>query len=154
MIDVMARDEAHEALVPQVENTLGIALRVLECSAEAEVSVLLTDDVEIQELNLEYRDLDEPTDVLSFPLQEGEGAGIQPDMLGDVVISLEYAGRQAAGRGWDLGAELDFLLIHGLLHLLGHDHEEPAEADEMERRTGEVWAVLRPNLALPKGFLQ
>ena len=69
-----------------------------------------------------------PTDVLSFSLLEGEQAGHRGALLGDVVIGLAVAERQARERGHGLVEELDRLLIHGLLHLLGHDHEEPAEA--------------------------
>lgn len=98
-----------------------------------ELSLLLTDDEKIQALNREFRGLDKPTDVLSFPLWEaqppvGQGArsDASPDaplLLGDIVISLETAAAQAAEYGHSMERETMFLLVHGLLHLLGYDHE-------------------------------
>ena len=86
-----------------------------------ELSVALTDDTGIKELNRTWREKDSPTDVLSFP-QDVEG------LLGDLVISLETARRQAATHGHSLSDELRILLVHGFLHLCGYDHEESAEA--------------------------
>jgi probable rRNA maturation factor len=94
---------------------------------DAELSVLLTDDRRIQELNREHRGKDKPTDVLSFPLDEDEVDTGSPRLLGDVVISLDTAERQARGRGRSLVEEVRFLLAHGILHLIGHDHAEPEE---------------------------
>lgn len=90
-----------------------------------ELSVLVVDDAKIQELNRVWRSKDRPTDVLSFAGAEGTG------LLGDVVISLKTAERQAAERSRPLSDELARLLAHGLLHLLGHDHEEAAAARRM-----------------------
>ncbi len=105
----------------------GITLRYLDLR-EAELSILLVSDDEMQRLNRRWRRKDRPTDVLSFPL-DAEG------LLGDVVISIDTARRQAAEQGTTLGREADRLLIHGLLHLLGYDHERsPAEARRMQRR--------------------
>jgi probable rRNA maturation factor len=102
-------------------------LAVLEME-DAELSVLLTNDAGIHALNLEYRGKDRPTDVLAFPLQE-------PDLLGDVVISLDTAARQAKARRRELFAEVRFLLAHGLLHLLGDDHDTAAKKKKMSART-------------------
>ena len=100
----------------------------------AELSVVLVSDREMQALNRRWRRRDRPTDVLSFA--QREGAGLAPDgLLGDVVISLDTARRQAKERGESLGREADRLLVHGLLHLLGYDHERSAaEARRMQRR--------------------
>lgn len=94
----------------------------------AELSVLLCDDTRIHTLNRDYRGRDRPTDVLAFAMQEGEGV-IHPDLLGDVVISMDTARRQASSQGRTIVYEVTFLLAHGLLHLLGYDHR-----DEDERR--------------------
>jgi probable rRNA maturation factor len=102
---------------------------------DAELSVLLTDDRRIQELNREHRDKDKPTDVLSFPLDEDEDSPDSPRLLGDVVISLDTAERQAHGRGRPLAEEVRFLLAHGILHLIGHDHAEPEEKRVMVAAT-------------------
>jgi len=100
----------------------------------AELSVVLVSDREMRTLNRRWRRRDRPTDVLSFAQREGAG-GAPDGLLGDVVISVDAARRQAAERGETLGREADRLLIHGLLHLLGYDHERSAaEARRMQRR--------------------
>ena len=101
---------------------------------DAELSIVLVSDCVIRELNRRWRGRDRPTDVLAFPQTEGPVS--PPDgMLGDVVISVDTARRQAAERGTTVGREADRLLIHGLLHLLGYDHElSAAEARRMQRR--------------------
>lgn len=86
-------------------------------------------------LNSAYRGKAATTDVLSFSLREGAFANIQPEMLGDIVISLPVAERQARAAGHSTTHELERLLVHGLLHLLGYDHERsPQEARRMERK--------------------
>ena len=109
----------------------------------AEVSILLTDDENISRLNKNYRAVDGPTDVLSFSQLEGDQeSGFAPDtgeeVLGDVVISVESARRQADEQGHSLDDEIDILLAHGLLHLLGYDHAEPDQAHEMFARQAEI----------------
>jgi probable rRNA maturation factor len=101
----------------------------------AELSVLLTDDTTIHQLNLEHRQKDRPTDVLAFPLDAALADA--PRVLGDVVISIDTALRQARSRRRELFAEVRFLLAHGLLHLIGYDHdtrEHKREMDGMARR--------------------
>jgi probable rRNA maturation factor len=88
---------------------------------DAELSVLFVDDATIRLLNRKHRDKDRPTDVLAFPVDEKPVRGV-PRVLGDVVISLETALRQARSRRRGLVAEVRFLLAHGLLHLVGYDH--------------------------------
>jgi rRNA maturation RNase YbeY len=115
---------------------------VLEAAGEpgAELSVALVDDAEIATLNEQYRDKEGPTDVLSFSLLEGDHVERRGGMLGDVVIAVPVADRQARELGHDLDEELLRLLIHGALHLLGFDHEEDEEARVMEAREREVRA--------------
>ena len=94
---------------------------------DCEVSITFTDNESIRELNREYRDIDRPTDVLSFPMDdEGDGS-----VLGDIVISLERAMEQAEEYGHSLEREISFLTVHSCLHLLGYDHET-GEEDEKE----------------------
>ena len=96
-------------------------------------------DSEIHTLNRQYRGKDQPTDVLSFPLADA----VQPSLLGDVVISVETAARQAQRRGHSFREELQILLIHGILHLLDYDHEvSRREAIRMHRKEREVKALL------------
>ena len=99
---------------------------------DAELSIALIGDAEMHALNRDWRGKDRPTDVLAFALREGEDAALHPEMLGDVVISLDTAARQAAARGATPADEVRVLLAHGILHLLGYDHERsPAEARRM-----------------------
>ena len=105
---------------------------------ELEVSVTFTDDEGIRKLNRNYRKIDKPTDVLSFPLFDFEGEGDAmtdelDDMLGDIVISLERAAAQAEEFGHSFEREVAFLTVHSMLHLLGYDHET-SEEDELDMR--------------------
>ncbi len=103
---------------------------------QAEISVLLCHDEYIRRLNKQYRQMDRPTDVLSFALNEGEEDGYDgPDasLLGDIVISLEKAEEQAAEYGHSFERELAYLTVHGMLHILGYDHMEPDDKAEMRR---------------------
>ena len=108
----------------------------------AELSVLLCDDATIQPLNRQYRDKDKPTDVLSFSQVEGEAIG-QGEVLGDVVISLETAARQARARRRSLDDEMARLLVHGALHLIGHDHVRAGEARRMRAEERRLLRALR-----------
>jgi probable rRNA maturation factor len=119
-------------------------LSVLGCH-NAHVSVLIVDDAVIQEINLEYLGKDRPTNVMSFAMQEGEGEGIQPDLLGDVVISAETAARDARDAHTSFESELYFLLLHGILHLLGYDHERGTQidAERMEAKEREIFSLIR-----------
>ena len=102
-----------------------------------EVSITLTNNEYIHELNREYRHIDRPTDVLSFALNESEEPAIEngPDInvLGDLVISVERAEEQAADYGHSVRREIAFLTVHGMLHLLGYDHMEETDRMEMEQ---------------------
>lgn len=98
----------------------------------------------MRDLNHNYRGLNSPTDVLSFSMQEGEHGDINPHLLGDVVISIETAQRQAQEQGHSLNQEVALLLIHGLLHLAGFDHTLRREAIRMEKKANELWQAIEP----------
>jgi probable rRNA maturation factor len=118
-----------------------MAERILSALAcrESELSILLVDDVEIQRLNREYLSRDHPTNVLAFAMSEGEDKHLHPALLGDVVVSTETAQREALQRGVPLEEEMALLLAHGILHLLGYDHEDaPDAAAQMEAKEQEV----------------
>lgn len=102
---------------------------------KVEVSVLLTDDDHIHELNLQWRGFDKPTDVLAFALREGELGSSDQAMLGDIVVSLETAARQATRAKKPLLDEVTMLLGHGLLHLLGWDHDTKPKDRAMRAET-------------------
>jgi probable rRNA maturation factor len=97
---------------------------------EVDLSVVIEDNASLQELNRDYRDLDAPTDVLSFSLNEKDPETNQL-YLGDVIISYQKALEQAEKAGHTVMAELELLTVHGILHLLGHDHAEPQEKEKM-----------------------
>lgn len=111
----------------------------------AELSVVLADDPLVQGLNRDYRGKDKPTNVLSFPLSGDDGPLAEPGvpiLLGDVVLAWETLTREAAEQGKPLADHLTHLVAHGVLHLLGHDHETDAEAEAMERLEVAVLARL------------
>ena len=110
-----------------------------------ELSVLLTDDKKIRELNKKYRGQDRATDVLSFPQNEGEENEPDYHLMGDVVISTVTAKRQASQHGLSLEEEIVLLLIHGILHLLGFNHERSEEACHMKKKTRELFDHIFPN---------
>ena len=112
--------------------------------------MLIVSDEEIRELNRDFLGRDRPTNVISFPMQEGEESGLHADLLGDVVISADTAARDAAEAGTDFEKELYFLLLHGILHLCGMDDHDDADRQRMlqrqsdlleafERETGQRW---------------
>lgn len=110
---------------------------------EAELSVLIVDDAEMAEINLEYRQIGHTTDVLSFPMLEGEFADVCTQMLGDVVISADTALSISDETGSAFESVIDLLLVHGILHLLGFNHEAgERQALEMRRKTEELLSLL------------
>jgi len=110
---------------------------------DAELSIVLVDDIEIGHLNLIYLERNGPTNVISFPMNEGPFNELNPEMLGDVVISVETAARDAENGGYTLDEMLDFYLVHGILHLLGYDHEDSVDrAAEMEAQSRNIWNML------------
>jgi probable rRNA maturation factor len=110
---------------------------------KAELSIALVDDAAIAELNQRYRGKSGATDVLSFSLLEGAHAERRGDLLGDVVVSLDTAAVQARRGRRSLDDEVLRLLIHGTLHLLGHDHERDDEARRMRAEERRMWKALR-----------
>ncbi len=118
----------------RLQEVAALALEMLDFE-EAELSVLLVSDQKIRELNRQYLDRDRPTDVLAFAQWEGGGETVDPTWLGDVVISTETAKAQAEQEGAALNQELDLLLVHGILHLIGYDHTRGSkEAAAMGRK--------------------
>jgi len=106
-----------------------------------EISIALVDDAAIHALNMEYRGKDAPTDVLSFPMEQDIAVPDVPRLLGDVVISVDTALRQAKAGGRSLDDELCHLVIHGVLHLLGYDDATPEGFTEMVRKGEAVQAA-------------
>jgi len=110
----------------------------------AELSLLLVNDVQIQALNRRYLRLDKPTNVLAFPMREGEFSVLHPHLLGDLVISVETARRQMKRFGLDEMKMVTLLMIHGILHLLGYEHEGTKKgAREMATKQKELFQKCR-----------
>jgi probable rRNA maturation factor len=114
-------------------------------SPEAELSILITDDVSITEINRDYFNRPWPTNVISFSMTEGEFADVNPEakMLGDIVISMETAMRESDEAGLPVAERFAQLLVHGLLHIFGYDHETPeSDAERMEIESERLMGVL------------
>ncbi len=110
---------------------------------EAELSIVIVDDEEMARLNMLYRQVNKTTDVLSFPMLEGEVGNVLPELLGDVVISAPTAQLMSMQQERPLSMVLDFLLVHGILHLVGYDHERSGgDAHRMEEKSLELMKEL------------
>ncbi|MDR3543715.1 MAG: rRNA maturation RNase YbeY [Desulfosporosinus sp.] len=135
-----------EPLAEMLSQAIEKAIRLSGGPEEAEVSLMLVDDQRIHSLNLEYRGVDRPTDVLSFALQEESeeepDSDYEDDLLGDIVISAERAREQAVEYGHSFEREIVYLAVHGTLHLLGYDHEEEKDKQEMRNKEEEVMALV------------
>jgi probable rRNA maturation factor len=115
-----------------------------------EISILITDDEQIRELNRTYRGVDKPTNVLSFPMQEVAFSDLASGLLGDVVISLDTAQKEAENADVSLSERMSQLLIHGILHLVGFDHEKGEKSErDMEDKSFELLKLLEPDKDLP-----
>ena len=151
-VDVLwdAAEAEDSALVAKVSRWAAALLEAHDASSRS-LSIVLCDDASISALNQSWRGIEGPTDVLSFPMDEGEAlsAGEAAAPLGDIVISLETTAHQAPKHGYSYEEELRFLLIHGLCHLLGFDHGEPDEAAKMRAMEIKLLAVLDPDQARP-----
>jgi len=120
-----------------IERAVLAALTHQSQSPESDLTIVLTDDVQLRKLNRDYLGIDAPTDVISFPASESDpetGARY----IGDILISMPYAARSADKAGHGLEAEVQLLVVHGVLHLLGHDHAEPDEKTRMWKAQAEI----------------
>lgn len=138
MITIEILEQLSPSISPElVEQAVRVALTHQNAPADAELTVVLSNDIELRELNLQWMGVNAPTDVLSFPAAE-----IDPETgaryLGDVIISVETALRQAARAGHSLEAEVQLLAVHGVLHLLGHDHATDEEKARMWAAQSEI----------------
>jgi probable rRNA maturation factor len=133
----------------KIEQQIGKVLTSLDCN-EHEISILFIGDQGISDLNHQFRGIDRPTDVLSFPqVLEGELKTPGAPVLGDIAISLETALSQSEEHGLSFEEELTLLLIHGILHLLGYDHEiSDQEEERMRSKTRELFSLIYPGKKL------
>lgn len=140
MIEVLVRARGWRAAAPKATALVrraATATLAHEGRQRASLTVLLADDADLQALNARFRGKDAPTNVLSFP-----GAGRDAGALGDIALALGVCAREAAEQGKPLADHLQHLTAHGVLHLLGYDHESEAEADVMEAKERDILAAL------------
>ena len=142
LVRVSSDREPEPLALDAFESLATFVLRMEEAPDAVELSVALVDDDEIAHLNEAYRGVEGPTDVLSFGCDDPEPVeSDEPIAIGDVVIAPAVAERQAAELGTTVEAELDLLLVHGVLHLLGYDHEVDEDAAAMQARERAVLAA-------------
>ncbi len=142
-----------------IRDVIDAAMDFEECPYEAEVNVILTDNDEIARINRDYRDIDSPTDVLSFPMIDyvtpGDFSGIEDEpvedffnpesgelMLGDIIISVDKVIGQAESYGHSQERELGFLVTHSILHLFGYDHENDGDREVMEDKQRDILNII------------
>ena len=128
----------------RVKQVLSKIMNYLDCK-DKEISLSFVDNNEIRKINKRYLNRDYSTNVITFSLTEGEFGNINPKVLGDIVISVETASRDAEEAGTELNDELEFLMIHGMLHLLKYKHENTSEdeVNKMESKEQEVLGILK-----------
>lgn len=147
---IFVADEQESAVdVADLHRMANAVLRAEGCPRATEVSVILVGDDEMAVYNQRYLDRDGPTDVVSLPIEDlrpgvppGHGSDGPPPMLGDVILAPGYIRRQAEQLDRQFDDELGLMLVHGILHLLGYQHEAEPDTSRMERREAEIMATL------------
>jgi probable rRNA maturation factor len=143
-MEIQVNDQQNEIAteLEKIETKARKILNALACH-DSELSIVLVDDDQMSSLNKEYRNRRGSTNVLAFAMREGEFGDISPELLGDVIISLPTAQREAEEAGISLDNMISRLLIHGILHLVGFEHDRGEDAArEMEERSSELLAIL------------
>ena len=136
------RQSRHKISLKKTKQTVQVILNALGCP-DSELSILIVDDPQIEELNRQYLDRKGPTNVIAFAMREGDFSDLSPHLLGDVVISTDTAAREAKNAALGFEQRFNELLIHGILHLLGYDHEtDEEEARVMEAKSCELMDLL------------
>lgn len=151
-VDVLQKVKVMHSIVASARTAVNETLRHENVKPPVAISLLLTDDEQLRQLNKQYRGIDEPTDVLSFPAQKSpENPAMTEDpYLGDIAISVPMAELQARQGGHTLKEELILLAVHGTLHLLGFDHEEPEEKKVMWWTQNSILAQLGAEITSPE----
>ena len=140
-IEIVYEGEITEREAALIRNAAETALR--EENQSGDVTVMITDEEQIRQLNRDFRNIDRVTDVLTFPSWEGEQVAAVPDgYLGDIAVCFKRAAEQAEEYGHSIDRELAFLTIHGCLHLCGYDHMQPDEEKVMRARQTEILNIL------------
>jgi probable rRNA maturation factor len=136
------RQKKYEISLKQIQQKAKAILNALDCP-DAELSILIVDDPQIAVLNKQYLNRNGPTNVIAFPMRTGPFTNITPQLLGDVLISVETALREGKRVGISMEERFTQLLVHGILHLLGYDHEtSDQDAIEMEKKSDEILKLI------------
>ena len=136
------RQKKYKISLKQIQEKAKAILNALD-SPEAELSILIVDDPQIAVFNKQYLNRKGPTNVIAFPMRDGPYGDITPQLLGDVVISVETADRERKRVGSSMEERFTQLLVHGILHLLGYDHEtSDQDAQEMEEKSKEILKLI------------
>ena len=136
------RQSSCEISLEEIEQTARVILGALDCP-DGEISILIVDDREIEKLNRKYLNRDGPTNVIAFSMREGEFSHFSPQLLGDVVISTDTAAKEAQFSGMGMKQRFNELLVHGILHLFGYDHEtSEQDAEKMEIKNQELLGLI------------
>ena len=127
----------------KIRGTVLKILKILDC-VDKEISLSFVDDENIKQLNKQYLGRDKATNVISFSLREGEYSNINPQILGDIIISVETAQRDAIKENLTVTQGLEFLIIHGILHLLGYNHENTTkkETNKMQQKEKDLFNAI------------
>jgi probable rRNA maturation factor len=137
---------SQDGILIQMEKIQKKAQAILNAlgSPDSELSVMIVDDHRISELNIQYLNHEGPTNVIAFPMQEGDYSEINPNLVGDVVISADTAEKESEQALIDTHERIDQLLVHGILHLFGYDHENTEiEALEMEQKAVKLMGLIK-----------
>ena len=137
------RQSRHKISLKKIKQTVQVILDALDCP-NGEISILIVDDPQIEELNQQYLNRKGPTNVIAFAMREGEFSDLSPHLLGDVVISTDTAAREAQIASTSMERRFNELLVHGILHLMGYDHETSEDdARVMEDKSRELMKHIR-----------
>jgi probable rRNA maturation factor len=136
------RQNKHKISLKEIRRKARAILNALD-SPDVELSILIVDDPKIEVLNKEYFNRHGPTNVIAFPMRTGQFKKINPQLLGDVAISIETAAKEGQIAGISIEERFTQLLVHGILHLLGYDHEKTKkQADKMEKKSNEILKLI------------
>ena len=139
------RQSRQKISLKKIKQTVQVILDALDCP-NGEISILIVDDPQIEELNQQYLNRQGPTNVIAFAMREGEFSDLSPHLLGDVVISTDTAAREAQMAATSMEQRFNELLVHGILHLMGYDHETSADDERvMEDKSREILALIYKN---------
>jgi len=126
----------------KIQQTVKVILNALDCP-DGEISILIVDDPQMEKLNRKYLNRTGPTNVIAFPMREGEFSHLSPQLLGDVVISTDTAAKEAQNSAMSMEQRFSELLVHGILHLFGYDHEtSDQDARKMEKKNQELLELI------------